>query len=156
GAATAVLVQPDGKIVSSGYSSNSGFNQSFSVVRLTSTGALDQTFDGDGIVKTTPNLTNFHSASDAGLTIDAKIVLVGSSSIGANHRPAVAALRYNADGSLDSSFGGTGYVVTDLPADTSGGVANGVAVQADGKVVAAGIAVVTGGYQSMLLRYNND
>src|SRR5262245_49795169 len=46
-AATAVLLQPDGKIVAAGYSSNSGPNQSFSVVRITWSGALDNTFDGD-------------------------------------------------------------------------------------------------------------
>src|SRR5262245_10380383 len=157
--ATSVLAAPAGKIVVAGYSnSSSTSNQNFAVVRLTSQGALDETFDGDGIVKTRPTDSYFHAAYDAALTPDGKIVLAGRSQIGTDFRPAAAVLRYNADGSLDPTFGGTGYVVTDL-GPTVHAEALGVAVQADGKVVAAGYEAppgLSGNNKSMLLRYNVD
>lgn len=154
--AAAVMIQPDGKIVAAGPSSTTSGNLAFSVVRITWAGALDNTFDGDGIVKTSPPVSLSHSLHDAALTNEGKIVAVGVTKIGIANRPAVAALRYNADGSLDTSFGGTGYVLTDMPAMSSGGVANAVAVQADGKIIAAGATVLTGGARSMLLRYRPD
>jgi uncharacterized delta-60 repeat protein len=63
--------------------------------------------------------------------------------------------RYNADGGLDASFGGGGYVLT---AFTGVADAHAVAVQADGKiVVAGGVAYGTAGHSDFALaRYNPD
>ena len=64
---------------------------------------------------------------------DGKIVAVGAGSGAATSNFALA--RYNPNGSLDTSFSGDGKLTTDF-----GGVdeANGVAIQADGKIVAVG------------------
>ena len=57
-----------------------------------------------------------------------------------------ALARYNSDGTLDASFGVKGKVMTDF---TSGGdSATGVAIQADGKIVAVGIGRVWAGSPS--------
>jgi uncharacterized delta-60 repeat protein len=64
-----------------------------------------------------------------------------------------ALMRYNADGSLDTTFGTNGYITTDFGADE---MANAVAVQADGKIVVAGHT--TGGMHGdiAMARYNAD
>ncbi|HKB02029.1 MAG TPA: Ig-like domain-containing protein [Gemmataceae bacterium] len=159
-AATAVLSPSvvDGKVVIAGYSTTNPFgtNQSFVVARLTNFGALDPTFDGDGIVKTTPG-AGYQAAADAALTLDGKIVVAGQSTVNdptGNPRSATAVLRYNADGSLDTTFGGTGYAITDL--GTNGTTLTGMAVQSDGRIVAVGTAGAGQGRLSIVLRYNVD
>jgi uncharacterized delta-60 repeat protein/uncharacterized repeat protein (TIGR01451 family) len=83
---------------------------------------------------------------------DGKIVAVGRADIsGAFDFPLA---RYNADGSLDTTFDGDGKVTTDFAGDID--LAYGVAIQTDGKIVAAGRAVVSGNRHFALARYNAD
>jgi uncharacterized delta-60 repeat protein len=103
-----LAVQTDGKIVLGGYSSPNG-DGDFAVMRLTSNGMLDNSFDGDGIVT-----TDFYGANDWGRSLkmqtDGKIILSGSALNGTDQNFALA--RYNIDGSLDNTFGiGGKYVV---------------------------------------------
>ena len=84
---------------------------------------------------------------------DGKIVVAGSSFNGSNDD--FALVRYNADGSLDTSFGGGDGIVT-TPIGTSNDSANGVLVQPDGKIVVAGTAFGSTGYDFALVRYNSD
>ena len=131
-----VAIQPDGKIVAAGYS-DAGGNRDFALVRYNADGSLDTTFGGGGKV-----LTDFGAASDddavrVALQPDGKIVVAGYS-----ERPRhcdFALVRYNADGSLDPSFGAGGKVLTDL-GDSSDDDGRAVAIQPDGKIVAAGSA----------------
>src|SRR5207247_1649268 len=101
-------VQQDGKIVVAGYSYN-GSNDDFAVARYNTDGTLDTSFDGDGKL-TTP----FGGSDDIGFAVaiqgDGKIVVVGRTFNGSNWDFAVA--RYNADGSLDTSFDGDGKLTT--------------------------------------------
>jgi uncharacterized delta-60 repeat protein len=120
--ANAVLVQPDGLIVLAGNGGAS--SRDFSLVRLNPGGSLDGTsfeavdFGGD------------EYAEAAALQPDGKIVLAGSTSYG-DGQTAVA--RYNATGSLDKTFDGTGK---HLAGGTRG--ARGLLLQPDGKIVLAG------------------
>ena len=66
---------------------------------------------------------------------DGKIVVVGSSG---SLNPRFALARYNRDGTLDATFSGDGKVRTDFTPRFDG--AGGVAIQADGRIVAAGMA----------------
>jgi uncharacterized delta-60 repeat protein len=62
-------------------------------------------------------------------------------------------VRYNADGSLDGSFGAGGKVSTEVGLDFSS--ASAIALQADGKILAAGAASSLPGDSAFaLLRYN--
>ena len=79
------------------------------------------------------------------LQADGKIVAVGSGA--ADGVADFAVVRYNTNGSLDTSFGGSGVVVT-----PGIGGAYSVAIQADGKIVVAGIGVGVG--DSVVVRYN--
>ena len=143
--ARALAIQPDGRIVAVGYT-YSPFGGFFALARYNSDGSLDATFDGDGEV-TTDFGGVFSQASGVALQADGRIVVAGSG--GATNDVALA--RYNADGSLDSTFDGDGRLTTDL-----GGYdrAEGLAIQTDGKIVVAG----QGGLFTVfaLLRYNSD
>ena len=68
-------------------------------------------------------------------------------------------VRYNADGTLDTSFGpnGTGKILTPVGAGTSSDQGYGVTVQADGKIVVAGQAAGNGTSTDFaVVRYNAD
>jgi uncharacterized delta-60 repeat protein len=95
-------------------------------------GRLDRTFSADG--KATTNFTRgFDGAEAVAVQPDGKIVAVGLAD-GKGGRFALA--RYAADGSLDTSFGGDGRVVTDFTPASDKAFA--VAIAPDGKIVAAG------------------
>ena len=101
----------------------------------TAAAELDPTFSGDGRQLT--NFTDgFDTGNDVAIQADGKIVVVGQAG-GSGGRFAVA--RYETDGSLDPTFGGgDGKVTTNFT--PNGDSANGVAIQADGKIVVAGEA----------------
>src|SRR5262249_58674032 len=105
-AATALVLPPDGKLVAAGFSWN-GSNHDFAIVRYNPDGSLDTSFNGTGKVTTAigPGNDNAHALL---LQPDGKLVAVGHSYNGTNADFALA--RYNADGSLDTSFNGTGKV----------------------------------------------
>src|SRR5262249_18329443 len=79
------------------------------LVRLNTDGSLDTTFDGDGIV-----ITNASPFGSDGRSIvvqnDGKIVVAGVSN--QSDHTAVLVVRYNDDGSLDTSFDVDGIVTT--------------------------------------------
>ncbi|MES2543564.1 MAG: T9SS type A sorting domain-containing protein [Bacteroidota bacterium] len=109
---------------------------------IAQSGALDPTFDGDGIVTTNVSTTPSIDAGNAAVVQpDEKIVVVGDST----NRFTV--VRYNTDGSFDTTFNTYGV---SFPFQVSIGYA--VALQSDGKIVAAGKS--SGGLQ--LVRLNAD
>jgi uncharacterized delta-60 repeat protein len=132
--ASAVAIQPDGKIVTAGFASQPAGGRTFVVVRYDSAGFLDPSFGDDGIVT-----TSFGGGSAAARALaiepDGDIVVAGTSS-----QPETgwdfALARYEPDGSLDASFGDNGRVTTDFD-DVANGI-NALAVQPDGKLVVAG------------------
>ncbi|MFB7976941.1 calcium-binding protein [Streptomyces vinaceus] len=141
-----VAVQPDGKIIAAGKGGGGGF----ALVRLDSAGNLDPSLGGDGAV-----VAGFTPASpqDAGgiarrmaLQPDGKIVSVGY--VG-NTNFDIGVARYLPNGSLDPTFSGDGMVTANFGGTEFG---NAVAVQPDGKIVAAG----SGAVGVALLRYNAD
>ncbi|MFE5594704.1 calcium-binding protein [Streptomyces sp. NPDC056549] len=139
-----VAVQSDGRIVAAGKGAGGGF----ALVRLDTNGNLDPSLGGDGAVVAgfTPT-----SPQDAGgiarslaLQPDGKIVSVGY--VG-NTAFDIGVARYNSNGTLDTTFSGDGMVTADFGGTEFG---NAVAVQPDGKILAAG----AGGAGYALLRYN--
>jgi uncharacterized delta-60 repeat protein len=145
-----VAIQGDGKIVAAGVAFVSG-TFDFALARYNTDGSLDTTFSGDGLVT-----TDFAGDTDRafGMAIqgDGKIVAAGFAGVSGTVDFALA--RYNTDGSLDTTFDGDGLVITDFAGDAE--VAYGVAIQGDGKIVAAGLAVVSGIDDFALARYNTD
>ncbi|MFF9850918.1 calcium-binding protein [Streptomyces litmocidini] len=128
GIARSMALQPDGKIVSVGYVGNTAFD--IGVVRYNPNGTLDTTFSGDGMVTADFGGTEFGNA--AAVQSDGKILAAGAGGAG------YALLRYNADGSPDTTFSGDGRTSVAFPGD--GGFANAMALQQNGKIVLAGQA----------------
>jgi uncharacterized delta-60 repeat protein len=123
----------------------------FAVARYNPDGTLDTTFDGDGRVISI-NTPNFDGAVDVSIQADDRIVVLGYVSLAAV--PNFAVVRYNTDGSLDTTFGGTGIVTTSF-----GGTSNqpsAVVVQPDGKVLGVGTVFPPGNRNFALVRFNAD
>ncbi|HKP53934.1 MAG TPA: S-layer homology domain-containing protein [Chloroflexia bacterium] len=146
--ANAVAIQPDGKILVGGYTGNGNSSNTYALARYNSDGSLDTSFDGDGKLTTSFGLGDAR-LEDLAIQADGKIVAAGSAGTGS--AASFAAARYNLNGSLDTSFSGDGMVTTGFP---QGGSADAVAIQADGKIVAAGL--VAWPFDFAVLRYNSD
>ena len=125
----------DNKIVVTGQGA-SGTDIQIVVLRYNLDGTLDTTFSGDGIVE-----TNFGSGRDFGQAIvqqvDNKYVVAGQVANGINSD--FVTLRYNDDGSLDTSFNSTGFKV-DWMGQKTKDAGTALVIQADGKLVAGGFA----------------
>jgi uncharacterized delta-60 repeat protein len=131
--ATSVALQPDGKIVVAGNVEDlETGTHAFGLARYTSEGTLDPTFSGDGFtaIPIAPNCECivYAFASSVVIQPNGSIVVAGS----ANFRGAV--VRLLSDGTLDPSFSEDGILTF---SDGNEGIA-GIALQADGKIVATG------------------
>lgn len=147
--AFSVAVQTDGKIVVAGYSRN-GTDEDFALVRYNADGSLDTGFNGTGKVVTPTGAGNDHIYN---IKIDSTGRIVAGGKIGVNADFALA--RYNSNGSLDTAFDGDGILTTAFGAGDE--IVNSVALQADGKIVAAGYASFPGtALDFALARYNTD
>jgi uncharacterized delta-60 repeat protein len=155
--AGAVAIQSDGKIVAAGYSNSgtaSAVNRDFTLLRYNANGTLDNSFGVGGKVITDFGSSIDDQANAMAIQSDGKIIAVGyyglASSAGADY----ALARYNVDGSLDTSFGTGGKVVT--PVGNTYDEALAVAIQADGKFVVAGISHNGANNDFSLVRYNTN
>jgi len=148
--AESVTVQADGKLVVAGRRSN-GSDDDFTVARYNADGSLDTSFDSDGKVATAIGGSH-DDACCVLIQSDARIVVVGYSHNGSNRDFAV--VRYNTDGSLDTTFDTDGKVTTDL-----GGLddyAYGGAIEAGGKTIVVGRTWNGSDWEYALARYNSD
>ena len=159
--ANAVAVQADGKLVVVGttYQNNDFSDEDFAVARYNSNGTLDHTFGVGGKVQTDfPGLAAV--ASSVVIQSDGKIVAAGGAFPLFTFLGDFKVVRYNPDGSLDSSFGDGGIVTTTFPGQ--GSYAFAVALQRDGKIIAAGTDFVNFSPEDSsdtdfaLARYNSD
>ncbi|MCP5090227.1 MAG: hypothetical protein GY949_04815, partial [Gammaproteobacteria bacterium] len=149
-----LALQADGKILATGFDHN-GSEYEYIVVRYDTDGNLDTSFDGDGIVITDPSASGGGRARAITVQDDGQIVVIGDSAGGQND---FTVIRYNANGSLDTGFGGgDGITATDLFSAGNHDYAQSVAIQADGKILLGGERL--GGassYDFVLARYNTD
>jgi uncharacterized delta-60 repeat protein len=146
--ADSVAIQGDGAIVVAATAGYFGHNARIALVRYTTGGTPDPTLGGDGTVT-----TNMTAGFDGAFALavqpgDQKIVVAGQA--GRN----VAVLRYDVDGTLDSTFSGDGKTTTSF---TNGlDYADDVALEAGGRIVVAGSADYFGASRFALARYDTD
>jgi len=143
--ANGMAIQADGKIVAIGGGAPNN-NYDFAVVRYNADGSLDTSFGGTGIVLT-PVGNSHDQAFSVAIQADGKIVVVGESCNGSGNcgsaGSSLAIVRYNPNGSLDTSFNGTGKVI-----NSTNNRGWDLAIQTDGKIVAVG--------EEIGFRYNTD
>ena len=166
---SSILLGPGGTILLAGDVASGGF----AVTRLKADGSIDTSFGSGGQAVVPIQINGVDSVHDDAATLqaDGKIVLAGAAAY--EHFTVapgqtvdffeIAAARLNADGSLDTSFGGSaasagsapGTVVLP-PAVNPGGdtdaSAQSVAIRSDGKILLAGID----GFKASIIQLNAD
>jgi uncharacterized delta-60 repeat protein len=132
-----VLIQPDGKIIVTGTTNGGpGASGDFVVLRYHTDGTRDKTFGDPDPLDPHSRLGYVRTLLTAGvdfgyapiLQTDGKIVLAGSAS------SVWAVVRYNSDGTLDTSFGSGGKEILNVTPSA----VRGMAIQSDGKLVLVG------------------
>ena len=125
-------------------------------IALAAPGDLDTTFDGDGrvtsfVVPSNPGRSD--QIEGVAIRTDGKIIVAGNSFVSSPSNSDFALIRYNSNGSLDTTFSGDGRLITNF-----GGLdyVFDVALQSNGKIVAAGQKCVSGLCDVALARYNSN
>ena len=150
-----VALQADGKIVLAGSTfTDLNYDSSrFALVRLNNNGTPDNTFSDDG--KQITAFGNAYSvASAVSIQTDGKIVIAGR--IFLNLQNSFAIARYNSNGTLDNSFSNDGKQNNVFGAEDY--FLESMAIQTDGKIVAAGFSESPGATNTsfLLCRYNSN
>jgi uncharacterized delta-60 repeat protein len=129
-----LFVQPDGKIVATGYSDIDGVVQPI-IVRTSTTGVLDSTFGTNGVAtaKVLPGVAESYAVSQ-----QASNYILAGYGRGADSAEKVDLIvyRFTGSGTLDSSFGTAGVTRIDIASEDDR--ARNVMVLPDGRIVAAG------------------
>jgi uncharacterized delta-60 repeat protein len=145
--AYSVAIQPDGKIVVAGYATDEFDVDHGAVARLNQDGSLDRTFGQTGEVVLP---ASFGELTNVAIDSRQNILLAGASK-----DQNFAVVRIRPDGKIDTPYGSGGEVTVAF----SGGAASAVdavTVQSDGKVLLAGYAYSSQGFQFALARLNAD
>ena len=155
--AFAVVIDSNGKYVAAGSSTNPSSGTDVALARYNTTGVLDATFGTGGKVT-----TDFFNNSDQAFTIaidSSQKIVIGGRAFKPGTPPSTptsfdfALARYSTTGVLDATFGTGGKVVTDF--DHGVDQISSIAIQTDGKIVAAGIAAnCSSGNNFALARYS--
>jgi uncharacterized delta-60 repeat protein len=152
--AFALAVQGDGKLVAAGFA-ETGPSIQFALARYKPNGSLDRSFGRDGKV-TTGFGGGFAVAFGLVIQTDGRLVAGGDARTGSGLTLDFALARYRPNGALDGSFGTGGKVTTDFGGTDD--IATALAVQGDGRLVAAGFVDIRPGVDSdfALARYKPD
>ena len=139
-----IVIQPNGASVA--LAQTPGSSTSWSLVRRTANGAVDASFGGNGVVATTfANVTGV-SPTALALQTDGKILAVGHVSGGTTIWNDMVAVRYNANGTLDTTFGDGGILRIERTTHTN---IIDVSILSDGSILLVG-AEANGGFIAKL------
>ena len=147
-------LQADGKLVAAGFFYGSSYDNSFALARYGIDGKLDATFGTGGKVLTTTFAATSGYAAQAEATAvaiqaDGRIVAAGFT-----YTEDIALARYNTNGSLDTTFGSGGKVVTNW--GSLNDYAFAVGIQSTGKIIVGGYANTNGTFDFVMTRYNSN
>lgn len=143
-----VKLQPDGKIVVVGSSAN-GDQTKIVVLRLDTDGTLDDTFGTGGVVTYQGDEYPHYSAFGLVTAASGKVVVAGVATDGSKGNAIV--LRYSNGGVLDEGFAENGVFTFRAAAGNSSG-ANGIAAQADGRLVVTGYSYNDSDHEALTFR----
>ena len=136
-----IALQPDGKIVVVGVTTaahNVGSNFELALARFNADGSLDPSFGTNGITITAaPSGFSYDQPPAVALQPDGKIVIAAGTSPADDGSGEFVVARYDASGTLDTTFGQDGLITTQFAGYAA---ATSVALQPDGRIIAAGFA----------------
>lgn len=151
----AIAVQSDKKIIVTGenrFDNSPYYTSDFLLTRFTSSGTPDSTFGTDGNVITRFPGTNSTSSA---ITIDTsnKFIVSGTVLDQAYYYVSFALAKYNSNGTLDSTFGDAGLVITQFDQPS---ISTKVLLQPDNKIIQIGGVGMGHGIVPALARFNNS
>ncbi|MEQ1594450.1 MAG: hypothetical protein ABL985_05085 [Casimicrobium sp.] len=155
--ALGLAIQGDGKIVVSGACERplvgfpGFFTVEFCVVRYATTGAIDTSFNGTGIVQVAVGVNGFDSGNAVAIQSDGKIVVAGTCANQISNIADICIARFTSAGVLDTTFNATGKVVTAVGSGLDNGLS--LIIQPDGKIVGGGSCDNGATQQFCILRY---
>jgi uncharacterized delta-60 repeat protein len=139
----ALAIQPDGKIVAAGYGTGG-----FLLARYLPDGTPDPSFGDDGSIETKVPDSYGSSVAAMALQPDGKIVVAGYAFPTETDDPVFLLARFNANGSLDASFGTDGITTTNVPVKTK--PLDSVGATADALALLPGGGFLVGGWASWM------
>ncbi|HEX5637920.1 MAG TPA: hypothetical protein VFY78_12580, partial [Gammaproteobacteria bacterium] len=147
-----MAITPAGNFVLAGSADLGGGLQTIALVQINAHGTVDSSFGGgDGIVLVNPGLNTSHGHAIA-VQPDGRILVTGDAN---GTSIDLAVLRFNSDGSADTTFDTDGVLTTDIGGFQDIGYA--IALQPDRKILVAGSSGVSGsGNDFAVLRYLAD
>lgn len=148
------VIQPDGRIVLAGYSSDTANSVPTlyfpTLERLLPNGAPDPSFGSGGAIRFSFS-GQFQSIA---LQPDGKLVMVGyTKETGSNQYLLV---RCNADGSLDTTFGGTGKITAQFVADATSSFGREVLIRPNGRILVVGYSNSSTGINFSAAQYTDS
>lgn len=154
--ASSLLLQPDGSIIVAGSVYSSLGRAVMLAMKVSSNGALDASFDEDGVLNVDAS-TKGSWAQAIARQVDGKLLLVGGAVIGdvfPGQGRDFAIARINTDGTLDRAFDSDGVNTVDFASHYLDD-ATGVAVLGDGRIAVSGYSTA-GRYWMNNLRPESD
>ena len=152
--AYAVALQTDGKIIVAGMTTNASTGKDFACVRYNSNGTLDSTFGTSGIVTNDVQTGSDDVVYSIAIQADGKIILAGYSDDGSNKNAAL--IRLNTNGTLDTSFGTSGKVLTDFITGRADEIKTVKIHSLTGNIVVGGTSSLTStNSQAIIARYTS-
>jgi uncharacterized delta-60 repeat protein len=148
--ARSIAIQSDGKIVVLITPAINIDAAPLEVARLNSNGTLDPTFGSGGITSLSPG--GDLAASSLMIQPDGKLLIAGTYRNGVN-RSSGELVRLNSDGSLDSTFNGEGYLISNFGGDSN---FTSAVVMPDGNILAAGDISPGGNFSVFVARYTGS
>ncbi|MBC7524900.1 MAG: T9SS type A sorting domain-containing protein, partial [Flavobacterium sp.] len=138
-------ITTDDKIIATGeHDYTVGTNQltNIPLVKLLANGNFDTSFGNNGIVLTNRDATNtFDIVHDLSIQADGKIICFGATPNSTNTSADFLLIRFNIDGTIDSTFNTIGYKTVSF--NSSSAVGYSFLIQNDGKIVCSGAINLT-------------
>lgn len=145
------VVQSDGKLIIVGRKSN-GQDFDLILIRYTADGSIDSSFGNNGIAQ--PNIPNLGSSKATLVVKDDGKIIVGCTKINVTTYLDFALIQFTSNGSVDTSFNGTGLNFLNLNAVD---VCTAVAVQKNGDILVGGYSSkALEGDRMILIRFKNN
>lgn len=152
--AYAVALQTDGKIIVAGMTTNASTGKDFACLRYNSDGTLDSTFGTSGIVTNDVQTGSDDVVYSIAIQADGKIILAGYSDDGSNKNAAL--IRLNNNGTLDTSFGTSGKVLTDFITNRADEIKTVKVHSLTGNIIVGGTSSLTStNSQAVIARYTS-